>query len=87
MTLQVQYKPSFVRGYKKLPIELQQEVKEKIALFAKEENHNALKVHQLKGKLKKCHSFSVNYSHRIVFTYENTRTAVLLAIGDHDIYR
>lgn len=87
MTVRVLYKPSFVRDYKKLPTELQHEVRDKITLFTEESNHETLKVHKLKGALRDCYRFSVNYSHRIVFTYEQKGTAVLLSVGDHDVYK
>lgn len=85
--LTVLYKPTFVRQYKKLPEALQQEVKEKIAIFQKNPNHSFLKTHKLKGKLKGFFSFYVNYAYRIIFLYETKNTAVLLAIGDHQVYQ
>jgi len=84
--LKVKFKAAFVRNYKKLPKALQQEVKEKIELFRTDPNHSFLKTHKLKGKLKNRWSFSVNYEYRIVFLYESKNTAVLLAVGNHDIY-
>ncbi len=83
----VSYKPSFIREFKKLPIELQEDVLERIELFKNVENHKKLKVHKLKGRLEKFYSFSVTYSHRIVFTFESKNEVVFLAIGDHDIYK
>jgi len=85
--MKVLYKPTFVRQYKKLPKALQQEVKEKIELFQKDPCHSFLKTHKLKGPLKNCWSFSVNYEHRIVFEYETKTTAALLAVGDHSVYK
>lgn len=83
----VLYKPTFVRQYRKLPSALQLEVKEKIELFCKDQKHSFLKTHKLKGKLKGFCSFSVNYEYRIVFQYESKNSAVLLAIGTHDVYK
>ncbi|MEK7528600.1 MAG: type II toxin-antitoxin system mRNA interferase toxin, RelE/StbE family [Patescibacteria group bacterium] len=85
--IEVLYKPSFVRQYKKLPDALREEVKEKITLFKKEPDHQFLKTHKLKGPLKGFYSFSVNYEYRVVFEYESKKTAVLLAVGNHDVYR
>jgi mRNA-degrading endonuclease YafQ of YafQ-DinJ toxin-antitoxin module len=85
--MEVAYKPAFIRDYKRLPIEVQEDVKEKIELFKDPANHNRLKVHKLKGKLKEYYSFSATYSHRVVFTYETKQRAVLLAVGDHDVYK
>jgi mRNA-degrading endonuclease YafQ of YafQ-DinJ toxin-antitoxin module len=82
----ISYKPSFVRDFKRLPIDLQEEALERIDLFRDPENHKKLKVHKLKGKLKNFYSFSVTYSHRIVFRYESKPAVVFLAIGDHSVY-
>lgn len=83
----ISFKPSFVREFKKLPIELQEEALERIDLFKKVENHKKLKVHKLKGRLSDFYSFSVTYSHRVVFSYESKTDVVFLAIGDHDVYK
>jgi len=83
----ISYKPSFVREFKKLLAELQEESMERIDLFRKVENHKKLKVHKFKGRLKDFHSFSVTYSHRIVFSYESKEAVVFIAIGDHHVYK
>lgn len=83
----LRYKPSFVREFKKMSPSFREEALERIEQFKKVENHQKLKVHKLKGQLKEYYSFSVTYSHRIVFEYQSKDTAVLLAIGDHDIYK
>ena len=83
----IRYKPSFVREFKKLPVELREEALERIALFKSVENHKKLKVHKFKGRLENCYSFSVAYSHRIVFSFESRTDVVFLAIGDHYVYK
>lgn len=83
----IRYKPSFVRDFKKLPTEIQEEAFLKIELFKDSKNHDRLKLHKLKGKLKDYYSFSVTYSHRIIFQYEASDEVVFVAIGDHDVYR
>ena len=85
--MEIRYKPSFVREFKKLPKAVQEEAFQKIALFSDVSTHGQLKVHKLKGKLKDFYSFSVTYSHRIVFMYEKKDVVVFLAVGDHDVYR
>lgn len=73
---------------KSFPSVLIDEALEKIELFRDPKNHENLKVHKLKGRLKDGYSFSVNYKIRIVFTYSNSKPkgAELHAIGDHDVY-
>ncbi len=83
----IRYKPSFVREFKKLPPELQEEALEKIERFRDLNHHAKLRVHKLKGKLRDFFSFSITYSHRVVFTYEAENEVVFIAIGDHTIYK
>lgn len=85
--LEILYKPTFVRQYKRLPKLLQEEIKEKMGLFSENPNHPFLKTHKLKGDLKGFLSFSVNYQYRIIFKYESKKQVVFLAIGDHSIYQ
>jgi plasmid maintenance system killer protein len=78
--------PQFKKMFSKLEQLLQEEALEKIDLFSDVANHKSLKVHKLHGVYKKHYSFSVNYKTRIVFTYLTPNEAVLMAIGDHDVY-
>lgn len=84
--MEISYKATFVRQFNKLDKNLQEEVLQKIDLFKDRKNHDLLKVHKLHGKFKDSYSFYVNYKIRIVFMWENNDEAVLLVIGDHDIY-
>ena len=83
----VSFKPTFIRQLNKLEPNLQEEALEKVELFKNEKNHRQLKVHKLKGPLLGRYSFSVNYKFRIIFTYLSKKEAVLMAIGDHEIYK
>jgi len=87
--MKVSFSPQFRRLFRKLPSALQEEALEKIEVFKDASNHQQLKVHKLKGELKSCYSFSVNYQYRILFLYFDKRKteAVLLTVGDHDVYR
>lgn len=84
--MEIRYKPSFVRQYKKLPHALQLEVKEKIQMFREDQHLPMLKVHKLHGPLQGYYSFSVNYAYRIIFLYEEN-CAVMHCVGDHTIYK
>jgi len=83
----VSFLPSFVKKLKSLELDLQDEVMEKIELFKDEKNHKQLKVHKLHGVLLGRYGFSVNYKTRIIFLYLTKNEAVLLAVGDHEIYK
>ncbi len=85
--MKILYRPSFIRDYDKLSPLLKEEVREKIALFRENPRHPFLKAHKLKGRLKGCLSFSVNYQYRIVFIHVAKTAVALLTVGDHDIYR
>jgi len=85
--MEIKYKPSFLREFKKLPVDIQEEAKEKILMFQDEVNHQRLKVHKLQGKLKDFYSFSITYSHRMVFMYEADGSIVLITVGTHDVYK
>ena len=85
--MEVYLKPSFIRQYANLEPALKEEVREKILLFQDTHNHRQLRVHKLDGNLAGRSSFSVNYRYRIVFAYLSKTEAVLLAIGDHDVYK
>ncbi len=87
MKIATVYTPAFLKQLKRLSPDLQEEAIEKIALFQDSENHRQLKVHKLLGHLDDCYGFSVNYKIRIVFEYLTKNKALLLSIGDHDIYR
>lgn len=84
--MKIVYTPTFLRQYYKLPHDLQEEAREKIAIFRKNPTTPSLHTHKLKGKLKCYCSFRVNYKHRIVFEYDTADTVALLQIGDHDVY-
>ncbi|MEK7665424.1 MAG: hypothetical protein AAB337_00920 [Patescibacteria group bacterium] len=85
--LEVSYAARFVRAYKKFTPLLQEEVKRAITDFQNPATHERLRVHKLEGRLQGRYSFSVNYATRIVFMYLNKDQAVLLTVGDHDVYR
>ena len=85
--MEIFYAPAFIRQLKSLDPELQKEVIEKIELLKKIKNHKQLKVYKLKGRLSGRYSFSINYKTRIVFSYILKKKAILLAVGDHDVYK
>ena len=85
--IEIFFKATFLKQVNELEKDLVQEVFEKIELFKERKNHKILKVHKLHGKLSGRFSFSINYSFRIVFQYNEDGHAVFLDIGDHDLYK
>ncbi len=84
--MEIWYKTRFIRQFNKLDPILKNEVEDTVNLLKDNKNHKKLRVHKLSGKLKECYSCSVNYSHRILFMYENKKQITLLAVGDHSVY-
>lgn len=85
--ISIVYTPRFAKQIKTLDPQLQEETIQKIELFKNIKNHKQLKVHKLKGYFSGRYSFSVNYKFRIVFSYLSKKEAVLLALGNHEIYK
>lgn len=85
--MKIYYKPTFIRQYSKLDVDLQGEIKEKVELLKDKTNHESLKVHKLHGKLSDFFSFYVNFKIRIVFSWKSDNEVTLYALGDHDVYR
>ena len=85
--LEIEYATSFVRQFKKLDQELQDEILERVELFKHKKNHRSLEVHKLHGDLAGHYGFSINFRARIIFKYaRNKKVAQLLAVGGHEIY-
>jgi len=87
--MEIVYKPSFIKQLNGLEVSLQKEVLSKIDEFKNPSNHRQLRVHALKGKLKGYYSLSINYQYRVVFVWigKGKRTAGMISVGDHDIYK
>lgn len=87
MSIKIVYAPIFIRQFKKLEKNLQQEVIEKIELFKNVNNHKALNVHKLNGRLRKSYGFWIDHKNRVVFDWVSNNEAALLMVDDHDIYK
>jgi addiction module RelE/StbE family toxin len=85
--MEITYNVSFLRQLSKLNSDLREEAFEAVEKFKDIKNHKKLKVHKLSGRLSDYYSFSINYSHRIIFEYgKNKKEVTLLKVGDHSIY-
>ena len=85
--IKIAYTPKFIKQLKNLEEDLREEAIEKIDIFAADPKYSSLKTHKLKGRLKGKLSFSVNYKTRIVFQFLQSGEAILLLVGDHDVYK
>jgi addiction module RelE/StbE family toxin len=84
--MKVKFYPRFIKQLNRLPLDLQEEVLTKIDLFIENPYNSSLKSHKLQGRLKEFWSFSVNYSHRILYKIKDSE-AVFAEIGTHDMYK
>ena len=80
-------RPKFRRQFSKLTKDIQKEAYKKISIFRKNPFNPKLKTHKLKGRLERRWSFSINYNHRIIFTFINKEEVKFDLIGDHKIYK
>lgn len=85
-TFEITYAPKFIKNLKKIKGELKEEILNRVEMLANESNHEMLRVHKLKGRLKDRYSFSIDYKHRIVFVYLDEYTIYLLNFGGHGVY-
>ena len=76
--IKIIYAPAFVRQFRKLSPDLQEEVLEKIELFKELKNHKQLKVHKLHGAFSDCYGFSINYRYRVIFSYNSKNSCNFL---------
>ncbi|MDF1569644.1 MAG: type II toxin-antitoxin system mRNA interferase toxin, RelE/StbE family [Spirochaetaceae bacterium] len=59
-------------------------IKQKLELFITDPYAPDLKNHKLSGRLKGLRAISAGYDCRIVFSFVEENTALLIAIGTHD---
>lgn len=85
--IHILYPHFFLKKFRKLEKDLQEEALQKIDLFKDRINHKLLKVHKLHGKFSGQFGFSVNYKFRIAFRYVSKTEVLFLDIDDHDIYK
>ena len=80
------YTARFLRSFKKCDKAAQNDIALAIELFEKRENYKNLKLHKLRGKFKKWHAFSANFSYRVIVKIDKG-VAYYLDVGTHDVYR
>lgn len=80
------YSNKFLKSYRSLDDKTKILVKDKIAVFQKDQFNKMLKTHKLKGRFSGYYSFSINYDLRIIFDYEKKDLIRFHIIGKHDIY-
>lgn len=64
--------------------ELKKKFWETVSLFSQHPFDPRLRTHKLTGKLKGLWAFSVTYDCRVIFSFLNKKTVLLMDIGGHD---
>ncbi|MBM3256605.1 MAG: type II toxin-antitoxin system mRNA interferase toxin, RelE/StbE family [Candidatus Moranbacteria bacterium] len=85
--MKILYLPKFAKQYKKLPLQVKLQAEEKEKVFRNNPFDKSLKTHKLKGELVGFWSFSINYSYRIIFDFQDEKTVRFYYVGDHSIYK
>ena len=85
--MEIYYSPKFARQYKDLPMSVKLRAEKAEKLFRANPFHARLKTHKLSGKLSGCWSFSVDYSHRVIFEFYKKNVVRFHAVGDHTTYK
>lgn len=87
MAVLVNNSPRFIRAYRKLPLHIQTDFDNNIALFIKNPTHPSLQTHKLEGRRHGCFAFRLRDGYRVLFEYSGSNIVNLLDVGPHDIYR
>lgn len=85
--MKIYYLPKFAKQYKKLPLKIKIQAEKREKIFRKNPFDKALKTHKLRGELEGFWSFSINYSHRIIFDFKDEEIIRFYYVGDHRIYK
>ena len=81
------YTSHFRRALQRIPRELVRLIREREKLFKEACFDPQLRTHKLKGTLRGFWSFSLTYSHRVLFKFEEGGTVIFIDVGDHLVYK
>ncbi|PIP85515.1 type II toxin-antitoxin system mRNA interferase toxin, RelE/StbE family [Candidatus Collierbacteria bacterium CG10_big_fil_rev_8_21_14_0_10_43_36] len=85
--MEIEYPKRFLKAVRNLPLSEQLLLSQKIEIFKNNPQDPKLKTHQLTGKLKHIHSFSLTHSKRVLFVINDSKY-IFIAVGSHDqVYR
>jgi len=85
--MKILYLPKFAKQYKKLPLQVKLQAEKKENIFRRNPFDKSLNTHKLKGELVGFWSFSIDYSYRIIFDFQDEKTVRFYYVGDHSIYK
>ena len=84
--LRITYSDRFVKHYKRLSPQEQEQFKQKLTLFVSNPYHPSLRVKRIQGT-NDLFELSVNMDIRVICYYEGVDLVALVDIGHHDILR
>ena len=87
MITRIEYSKNFVKQFKRLAPQTQQQAIKAEKLFKKDPFSSKLKSHKLSGRLEGLWAFSINYKDRIIFEFLGKGKILFHKIGSHDIYK
>ncbi len=87
MFQEIELSKKFKHSFKKLPENVRYQFVQKRLIFYKNPFSKTLRTHKLKGQLRDYWSFSITYSHRVIFKFVNKNKIVFYDIGNHRIYQ
>ena len=82
---EIVYSGHFQRALKRLPRETKETIRKREGMFKKNCFDPRLNTHKLKGKLRYFWSFSLTYSHRVLFQFLDKGRVGFIAVDDHSI--
>ena len=82
----INFSSHFFKRLKKCSPKVQKRFWETLHVFEANFFDNRLQTHKLKGSLKNYWSFSVDYSHRAIFSFLKDGSVLFHDIGSHKIY-
>jgi len=84
--IEIEYSPQFAKMYKRLPARAQKAAEKKEICFRKNPHDPRLRTHKLHGRMEGLWSFSIDYQHRIIFSFETKNHVRFHAVGTHGMY-
>lgn len=84
--MEILFTARFLRSFRKLPLDVQDDCHRVINIFRKRDGVEKIKLHKLHGKMSGLHSFSVNFSFRIVIKKEKGKV-YFMDVGSHTLYK
>ena len=85
--MQIYFTARFLRSFKKLPDDVQEDAQTAIERFQNNSNITKIKLHKLSGDMKGYHAFSINFRFRAIIKCVKGNKVYFMDIGTHDVYR